>query len=299
MASSSESKTALARKLNVSRSSLYYKHKVPEKDEELRVAIEKVHRQHPGYGYRRVALELGINAKRAQRVMRKFKLRPPRRSKVPKKKGDIGKEPSKRVDITSLWCPIEPDLIWVSDFTYIYFHGRFLYLATVLDLFTGEVLGFNISDRHDSELVLKAMQRAKGAVDTVPQWFHSDQGSEFCSDEATNWLVAHGINISHSPKSSPWRNASQESFYGRYKVEFGDFERFDTVSELVEEIYSKLYYFSEMRIKNRLKMSPAEYRRKWINDTETIKKKLGLAPAPTSSWLPNRQEEGFNTAPDV
>lgn len=49
------------------------------KDERLKQEIQAVHRQHPAYGHYRVALELGINHKRAQRVMAKYNLRPPRR----------------------------------------------------------------------------------------------------------------------------------------------------------------------------------------------------------------------------
>lgn len=52
---------------------------MPAKDELLKQEIQAVHRQHPAYGHYRVALELGINHKRAQRVMAKYNLRPPRR----------------------------------------------------------------------------------------------------------------------------------------------------------------------------------------------------------------------------
>lgn len=263
MAAAGESKTALAKRVGISRSSLYYQRKIPEKDEQLRWLIEEVLSDNPGYGYRRVALALGINAKRARRVMRKFGLRPLRRAKAPRKLNDIGRPPTNRPDILALWCPIEPDIVWVSDFTFIRFHDRFLYLTTVLDAFTGEVLGFNVSDTHDSQLVLTAIKRAYEKAGKLPEWFHSDQGSEFDSETVCNWLTERGVKLSNSPKSSPWRNGEQESFFGRFKVEFGDFERFATVPELLEEIYYMLYYFTELRIKNRLKMSPAAFRRKW------------------------------------
>lgn len=74
-----ESKTALAESLGVSRSGLYYKSKLKEKDWELKQEIEKVLREHKSYGYRRVALALGINKKRAQRVMKLFGIKPHRR----------------------------------------------------------------------------------------------------------------------------------------------------------------------------------------------------------------------------
>jgi hypothetical protein len=67
-----------------------------------------------------------------------------------------------------------------------------------------------------------------------------------------------------NPKSAPWCNGSQESFFGRFKVEFGEFDRFDTYAELLEELYQQLHYFTFERIKTKLKMSPAEFRQEWI-----------------------------------
>jgi hypothetical protein len=66
------------------------------------------------------------------------------------------------------------------------------------------------------------------------------------------------------PKSAPWCNGSQESFFGRFKVEFGEFNRFETYAELLEELYQQLHYFTFERIKTKLKMSPAEFRQEWI-----------------------------------
>jgi transposase InsO family protein len=278
VAASGDNKAALARRLGISRSSLYYKPKLPDKDESLRKEIEQIQSANPGYGYRRVALALGINAKRAQRVMKKFNLRPLRRAKAPRKRADENKAATNRPDVLSLWCPIEPDVVWVSDFTYIRFHGRFLYLATVLDAYTGEVLGFNTSWAHTAEFVLTAIERAYRKLGKLPKWFHSDQGSEFDSELVTDWLQRRGVKLSNSPKGSPWRNGSQESFFGRFKVEFGDFERFTEFSELLEELYYMLHYFSELRIKNKLKMSPAEFRKQWNRDVRTQRKKTNRDP---------------------
>jgi hypothetical protein len=67
-----------------------------------------------------------------------------------------------------------------------------------------------------------------------------------------------------NPKSSPWCNGSQESFFGRFKVEFGEFDRFETYAELLEERYQQLSYFTFERIKTKLRISPAEFRQEWI-----------------------------------
>lgn len=257
-------KSALARELGVSRSSLYYRPKKPDKDEALRREIERVMLKNPGYGSPRVAIALNINEKRAARVMSKYALRPARRAKAPCKPADQGRESLEYPCILSLLSPIAPDVVWASDFTFICYRGAFVYLCTVLDVFTGEVLGFNISRTHDANFVLLAIRRAIERTGTVPLWFHSDQGSEYASGIVRTFLASHGVNVSMNPKSAPWCNGSQESFFGRFKVEFGEFDRFETYAELLEELYQQLHYFTFERIKTKLRMSPAEFRQEWI-----------------------------------
>ena len=117
------------------------------------------------------------------------------------------------------------------------FRGGLSILQPCFDGFTGEVLGSDISLRHDASFVLTAIQRARQKEETLPGWFHSDQGSEFDSETVAGWLIKNGTRISISPKSRPRRNGAQESFFGRFKVEFGDFERFDTLEVRLPPIF--------------------------------------------------------------
>lgn len=283
-------KSRLARELGVSRGSLYYQPKLPVKDDELRQRIEEVMCEHPGYGYRRVATVLGINHKRAQRVMAKFGLKPARRAKKPTKRGDQGRAPAAHPDILGRLCPIAPDVVWVSDFTFLSYRGTFLHLATVLDAFTGEPLGFNIARRHDATFVRVAIARAVERTGRFPNWFHSDQGSEYASATVQDWLTSHGVSISMSPKSSRWRNGAQESFFGRFKVEFGDPARFDSEIDLLEALYAHLAYFRDVRIKNKLGMAPSEFRQRWTEAQAIIhtypQKSTGYESPPTPPSRP-------------
>ncbi len=63
-----------------------------------------------------------------------------------------------------------------------------------------------------------------------------------------------------SKKSSPWENGFQESFYSHFKSEFGDFNRFDDIASLIENIYRQIWYHNNQRIHTALKMSPLSYR---------------------------------------
>jgi transposase InsO family protein len=245
----------------------------------LRQVIEIVMAENPGYGSPRVAMALQMNRKRISRVMRKFALKPARRAKTPRKPMDQGRAPQPVPNIVKLLSPIVPNFVWVSDFTYIRWRGIFVYLCTVLDLFTWEILGSNIGLCHDASFVWMSIGRAVRKAGAFPVWFHSDQGSEYASEIVQQWLVSHGTQISMSFKSSPWWNGSQESFFGRFKVEFGDFDRFDTLPDLVEALYRHLRYFSELRIKSELRMSPAKFRQEWEQKT------AALPPAPPSAAL--------------
>ncbi len=271
-------KSALARQLGVSRGSLYYRPKKPDKDEALRRDIERVMASNPGYGSPRVAIALKINEKRAARVMKKFGLRPARCSKSPRKPADEGRESQPFPCILSQLSPIAPDVVWASDFTFICYRGVFVYLCTVIDVFTGEVLGFNISRVHDARFVLAAINRAMERTGTVPTWFHSDQGSEYASNRVQSLLESRGIQISMNPKSSPWCNGSQESLFGRFKVEFGEFDRFDTYGELLEELYQQLFYFTYERIKTKLRMAPAAFRQEWFERESELFTKIHSYP---------------------
>jgi len=256
-------KTQLAKKLGVSRSSLYYQHKLPAKDLKLKKEIEIVLHYNPEYGHKRIALELSINKKRVLRVMNKFGIKPRRRRVRPFKPDDINQDPADFPNTTLLWCPIREGVLWASDFTYLYFQGKFYYLATVIDVYTREIVGYHISDNHETDLVLLALKDAL-SKHKPPLWIHSDQGSEYKSELYTNYCNQVGIKISMSAKGSPWQNPYQESFYGKFKITLGYLDRFNNLGELVAGIHEALYYYNNKRIHTALKMSPVAYKQTLI-----------------------------------
>jgi len=257
-------KTELAKRLGVSRSSLYYQPKRPLIDEEVRRQIEAVLADHSAYGHRRIAWELKLNKKRILRVMKKFGLKPyKRRVKKPRKKGDENKRSAKCQNLIKSFCPIRPNIVWAADFTYLRYQEKFIYLATIIDLATREIVGWNISRFHNQELVLGALEQAL-AKHRPPEYLHSDQGSEYDSQAYINLAKSIGIKISMSKKGSPWENAYQESFYSQFKLELGDTSRFDMLGELIEGICQLMVYYNTKRIHTSLKTTPIKYREKLI-----------------------------------
>lgn len=267
-----ESKTALAKKLGIARSSLYYKGRLDAVDEELQKQILIVFGIHPAYGHKRIALDFPLNKKRVLRVMKKYGIKPYRRRvKKLRKKDDEGKKATKwKNEIINL-CPIRPNVVWGSDFTYIKFQGRFIYLATIIDVFTREIIGWDISVRHDTQLVLGAIKHAIKRMEATPVYLHSDQGSEYDAKAYEDYVLGKGIILSMSHKSSPWENAFQESFYSQFKVELGHVSRFETVEELKEEIYQTIYYYNNSRMHTSLKMSPILFKQQYENRLEKVR----------------------------
>lgn len=251
-----KSKTALARELGVSRQSLYYTPKLPAKDMVLKTAIENVMKDNQAYGPKRIAIELGVNKKRVGRVMKLFNLTVRRkRRKKPHKEKDIGVEPMNIPNRIQGLVVSTVGVAWISDFTYLPYQGRFVYLATVEDIFTRQILGWTVSIRHTADLVTEALFDALSRH-RKPEIFHSDQGSEYRSDLFLGTLEREHILASMSAKASPWQNGYKESFYSQFKLELGHPDCYETMGELIEAIAIQIHYYNTRRIHTALKCAP-------------------------------------------
>ena len=255
-------KTLRARELGVSRSTLYYRPKKPDKDWELKVKIEEVLRLHHAYGSRRLAIHLNMNRKGVQRVMGIFGIKPYRRRGLKYKKSTNIKVIYPNLLLTTY--PTYEGHIWATDFTYIWFQGRFVYVATVIDLYTRKIVGLSVSTTHAVILVISALMSALHH-NARPGIFHSDNGSEYNSAVFIDALRTVGTLISRSAPGCPLENGYQESFYNQFKIDLGDPSRFKALGELVLAIYQTIYAYNHTRIHSALKMPPAEFARNASN----------------------------------
>ena len=244
----------------VSRSSLYYKSKKYEEDLVIKEKIEKVWSDFPSYGHKRLAIELKLNKKRIRRVMKKFNLKPYRRHRKPFKRSIISIY-DKYPNLLPTTPLIRINQIWVTDFTYLWYRNRFIYVATVIDIFNREVVGACVLTNHSSSLVIQAVVSAL-MNHSRPDIIHSDQGSEYTAEIFQDFCCLSGIKISMSDKGSPWQNGYQESFYDKFKIDLGDPNRFESLGELVYEIYHTIHIYNTTRIHTALKMSPREFAKK-------------------------------------
>ncbi len=248
-------KTVLASSTRVSRRSLYYVPKQPAKDWSTKQLIEETLRDHPSYGHKRLAIHLGINKKRVLRVMKLFGIKPYRRV-TPK----VYTKPKDSVFPNYLMSEEPRGIgdIYASDFTYLKYQGKWLYVATVLDVYTREIVGVSVLNTHATQLVMNALSSAI-LHRAPPRIIHSDQGSEYASKDYTTCIQKLSIKQSMSAPGCPWENGYQESFYKGFKLDLGDPNRHDTLGELVAAIYQTINYYNQRRIHSALRMSPAQF----------------------------------------
>ena len=103
-------------------------------------------------------------------------------------------------------------------------------MATVLDVFTREIVGVSILNTHATQLVINALSSAI-LHQAPPRIIHSDQGSEYCSKDYTTLIQKLSIKQSMSAPGCPWENGYQESFYKGFKLDLGDPNRYETLGE--------------------------------------------------------------------
>ena len=114
----------------------------------------------------------------------------------------------------------QPNKKWVADFTYVWTSEGWLYVAVVLDLFSRKVVGWSMSAEMSAQLVLDALMMAiwrRGKP--MELLHHSDQGSQYTSEDFQRLLNDQGVTCSMSRRGDCWDNAAMESFFSTLKTE--------------------------------------------------------------------------------
>ena len=176
------------------------------------------------YGARRVwrdVLAEGIDCglHRVERLMRAQALRArPRRRSLPRDEGQrsaiapntLGRE----------FHAERPNQRWIADFTYIWTAEGWLYVAAVIDLFSRRVVGWSMKAEMTAGLVTDALMMAiwrRGKPDALLH--HSDQGSQYASEQFQKLMTDNGVTCSMSRSGNVWDNAAMESFFSSLKTE--------------------------------------------------------------------------------
>lgn len=160
-----------------------------------------------------------------------------------------------------------PGKVWVADITYIWTREGFLYLASVMDLFSRKIIGFHMGDRLKKELVLTALDRAiKQQSPQEGLIHHSDRGSQYASNDYTDKLKEAKIQISMSGKGNCYDNACIESFHSVIKKELIYQTTYTARAEAMKDIFEYITcFYNPKRIHSTNGyISPMEYEKAYF-----------------------------------
>lgn len=263
-------RSTICRVLGINRSGTYNQSSFISKDNELVSLITQIRVDNPFYGVRRLVIclrveyDIVVNIKRIRRICNTYSLKTKTKRKHPHKRDTNLPDtemPNLVKDINQENQINKPNQIWASDFTYLKYCGYWYYLATIIDVFSKDIVGFHLSSNHTTSLVSQTLESAVTRYG-VPDIIHSDQGSEYRSYEYQAQLKQHKIICSMSKKSSPWENGFQESFYGKFKdeLELNTFPRNMNFAELYNVIANQIDYYNNYRIHTTIQNIPAKFR---------------------------------------
>ncbi len=177
------------------------------------------------YGHRRLHAQLRQAGEtcgrgRVRRLMREHQLVARRRRKHRPTTDSQHTEPVAPNLLDRQFQVTAPDQVWVSDITYISTWEGWLYLATVMDLGTRQIVGWSMGTTLERSLVLDALTAALQRRRPAPGLIHhSDRGCQYASRDYQQLLAAHGLRPSMSRKGNCWDNAPMESFFHSLKTE--------------------------------------------------------------------------------
>jgi len=249
----------LCRLLKVSRSG-YYDYldrggsQRPNNEMALITRAREIHRQTKGtYGSRRISqslrsmgypvgryrarnlmLKAGITVKRTKR----FKVTTNSQHQYPVAPNLLGRH----FDVD------RPNKVWASDITYLWTKEGWLYMATVMDLYSRKIVGWSVSNRIDSGLSLEALRMALG--NRCPESgliHHSDQGIQYACHSYQQLLAANGMIPSMSRRGDCWDNAVVESFFSTLKTERTHHQRYTTRRDAYHDIFDYIEIFYNRR----------------------------------------------------
>lgn len=160
----------------------------------------------------------------------------------------------------------QPNQRWVADFTYVFTQEGWLYVATVLDLFSRCIVGLAMSKRMTTDLVANALQQALISRQPAEGLIHhSDRGCQYTSEAFQKLLQQHGIKVSMSGTGNCYDNAAMESFFHTLKTEHIYFEQYATREQARLSIfeYVEVFYNRQRKHSTLGYLSPVAFEKQW------------------------------------
>jgi len=265
--------TLLCKVMQVSRSGFYSwkkrkKSLRQQERERLIPKVKEIHKQTRGsYGARRISEELKAQGEqcgrtKAETLMRLAQVRAKQKKKF---KATTDSKHSLAVAPNLLkreFAVNKPDRVYCSDITYIWTREGWLYLAVIIDLFSRSVIGWSLGNRITKQLVINALRMSVWRRRPTPGLiFHTDRGSQYCSNAFQKELEKYGMLSCMSRRGDCWDNSVAESFFATLKIE----RVFDSVYSTREEArrdivdYIEMFYNSNRRHSYLGYLSPMDF----------------------------------------
>jgi len=233
---------------------------------EIRMVFD---RSRKTYGSPRVTIELNASGlscsvNRVARLMRESGIRAKSKRKYRATTDSKHNHPVAPNLLNRQFTIDRPDAVWLSDITYIWTSEGWLYLASVVDLYSRMVVGWSMSHRITQQLTLDAMNQALGRRSPGPGLLHhSDRGSQYAAGDYQKLLKDNRVIVSMSRRADPWDNAPMESFFGTLKTELIKDEKFSCREDAKTKIfdYIEMFYNRERRHSSLDYKSPVEFER--------------------------------------
>jgi transposase InsO family protein len=265
-------------------------------DAQLEGQIRAAHAASRGtYGVRRIHAELAeqndaagaapVNHKRIERVMRENRIAGRHRRRrvattVPDPAASGIPDLVKRDFAAS-----RPDEKWCGDITYVPVGAAgFVFFATVIDLYSGRLVGWSVAEHMRAELVRDALAAAVaargGAVSGVI--FHADRGSQYTSFLVAEYCRGQGIRRSMGRRGVCWDNAAAESFFSAFKLETLyelETRRFGDAAQARREIFRWIAWYNNRRRHSRAGYaSPVNYENRYYEMSTSADYSATLTP---------------------
>lgn len=206
------------------------------------------------YGYRRIHQDLrdqneDCGKHRIARIMRENGIRPKTKRKFRVTTDSKHNKPIHENHLSRQFNAAMPNQRWVSDITYIPTVEGWLYLATVMDLYSRKIVGWAMSNRMTDTLVTDALKMAlfRRKIRASDLLLHSDRGSQYAGDNYQKLLGTYGIICSMSRAGDCWDNAAMESFFHSLKTECVHHERYTTRDEAKKSVFDYIEVFYNRR----------------------------------------------------
>jgi len=249
--------TLMAKALEVSTSGYYEWLERPASAQQRRRTIlteavrEVFHESHDIYGSRKVTSELAdaeVNVCRntVARIMREERLR----SRAQKRRFMVTtdsnhEDPTAPNRLNREFEASRPNQKWVADITYVPTATGWAYVAAVMDLFSRKVVGWAVSERLETDLVMDALDQAiRTRQPDASLVHHSDRGCQYASERHRRQLDEHGITCSMSRRGNCWDNAPMERFMNSLKNEWTNHRHYGCVEDVQRDLfwYIEIFY---------------------------------------------------------